>query len=124
VRETEVRTAGPAVVVIVELEAPTRIVELLHSEDEGERLVEWILADEQRERLLDAASEATLGIARRGRRWTRALAHYEGNYERLVWAALRAMGRIRMGMEMKGEAAARSRPASWHQEVSPDARER
>jgi hypothetical protein len=65
----------PAVLVIVEVEGPTRVLWAAETDADRDRLHSWILADYERRGLVEAALDAS--DQERGRAWSAALAHDE-----------------------------------------------
>lgn len=56
-REMRIRTIGPALVIVIEQEAPTRLQLLASSESEMQALGAWMRLDEHASGLLDAYAD-------------------------------------------------------------------
>jgi hypothetical protein len=84
VRERLVRLAAPAVIVVLEVEGPTRIVAAADGEPERRALLRWVESSPARGQVLAAALlDGALEDERRDA-WTRALAHESGGVAALV----------------------------------------
>jgi hypothetical protein len=69
-RELTIRTSGPSLVVVVELEGPVRLLLASHDADDLERLSEWVGASPARAAaILSAIAAADVDGHDRAARW-------------------------------------------------------
>lgn len=67
------RVAAPAVLILVEVEGPTRVSSIATSEADRDRLADWIASEPSRADLLRAALEESARYGDRATQWPDAL---------------------------------------------------